>query len=43
MGLGENPILDTEEFEAGGVREVHGSIRHRLEEDLHEVHIGCEV
>ena len=42
---GEPDILDTEEFQAGG--EVYGSICHRLEEDLHEVHayshIGCEV
>ena len=42
---GEPDILDTEEFEAGG--DVYGSICHRLEEDLHEMHayshIGCEV
>ena len=49
MGQGENPILDTEEFEAGGARKVYGSICQRLEEELHEVHayayshIGCEV
>ena len=35
---GEPDILDTEEFEAGGAREVYGSICHRLEEDLHEMH-----
>ena len=42
---GEPDILDTEEFQAGG--EVYGSICHRLEEDLHEMHayshIECDV
>ena len=42
---GEPDILDTEEFQAGG--EVYGSIRHRLEEDFHEMHayshIECDV